>query len=91
MDKLKRFRRFAKQVKKLSTTQKVVGGLALLAAGHALVTKTSASEAPAEAPAADEPAPDTPPNPGSKASTSKPRRTKPSRTPKHSPFSEERP
>ncbi|MGI4874406.1 MAG: hypothetical protein ACRYFX_24885 [Janthinobacterium lividum] len=91
---LKRFRRFAKQVKKLSTAQKVVGDLALLAAGYALLTKSTPKEVPPEAPAAAEPvqsAPDTPPNPVASASTPKPKRSKPAGTSQHSPFSQERP
>ena len=38
---LKRFRHFSKQVGKLSTTQKMVGGVALLAAGYAYLTHKS--------------------------------------------------
>lgn len=87
---LKKFRRFAKLVKKLSTTQKVLGSLALLAAGYALITKSSPDEAPTEAPAAEEPVPSTP-NPSSQARVHKPRRTKPASPAQHVPFSEERP
>ncbi len=43
---LQKFRRFAKQVKKLSTTQKVVGSLALLAAGYVLISNSTPNEAP---------------------------------------------
>ena len=86
---LKKFRRFAKQVKKLSTTQKIVGGLAVLAAGYALVTNTSPAEGPTETAALDEPAPPealSTPNPSASARTSKPKRASPA---KHVPFSQE--
>lgn len=88
---LKKFRRFAKQVKKLSTTQKIVGSLALLAAGYALITKSSPDEASTEAPASEEPAPNTTPTPSSPAKVHKPRRTKPASPAQHVPFSKERP
>ena len=95
---LKKFRRFAKQVKKLSTSQKVVGGLALLAAGYAFISNSTQGGGAAEALASNEPnAPDagaTPVAPaGSSAplSTPKPKRSKPAGSSKHSPFSEERP
>lgn len=89
---LKKYRRFAKQVKKLSTAQKVVGGLALLAAGYAFVVNSSLGEDAAEAPAADEPdepkaLPAPHDSPGSGPSKSK--RRKPSNSAKHSPFSDE--
>ena len=86
---LQNFRRFAKQVNKLSTTQRVVGGLAVLAAGYALITNTS----PNEAPALDEPAPMPEALPTAKPSTPartpKPKRAKPASHAKHVPFSEE--
>ena len=90
---LKKFRRFAKQVNKLSTTQKLIGGLAVLAAGYALMTNTSSNEAPAEVPAMDEPTPASAaqpiPHPSSSARTPKPKRIKPAGPAKHVPFSEE--
>ena len=90
---LKKLRRFAKQVKKLSTTQKIVGGLAVLAAGYALITNRSADEGPAEALALNEPTPApaalSTPNPMPPAPASKPRRAKPGSHSKHVPFSEE--
>ena len=92
-DGLRKFRRFAKQVNKLSTTQKIVGGLAVLAAGYALITTTSPDEAPTETAALNEPAPlpEAPPttNPGTPARTPKPKRAKPGSHAKHVPFSQE--
>lgn len=92
-DGLKKIRRFAKQVNKLSTTQKVVGGLAVLAAGYALITNTSPTEAPTETAALDDPTPlpEAPPttNPGPPAQTPKPKRAKPASHAKHVPFSQE--
>ena len=91
---LKRFRRFAKQVRKLSTAQKVVGSLGLLAAGYAFLATRTPNAAPTVAPAADKPdlsGLDTTSNPVSSPSTPKTKRTKPARTSKHSPFSKERP
>ena len=82
---LKKYRRFAKQIKKLSTTQKVVGGLALLAAGYAFITNSSLGEDAAEAPA-DEP---TEPDTSASSAPRKPKRSKPASAGKHSPFSEE--
>ena len=86
---LQKFRRFAKQVKKLSTTQKVVGSLALLAAGYALVSNSTPNEAPTEAPASGGPAPTA--TPGARARAPKPKRNQPASTAQHVPFSEERP
>ena len=82
---LKKYRRFAKQIKKLSTTQKVVGGLALLAAGYAFITNSSLGEDAAEAPA-DEP---TEPDTSASSAPRKPKRSKLASAGKHSPFSEE--
>ena len=90
---LQKFRRFARQVNKLSTTQKVVGGLAVLAAGYALITNTSPAEAPTESAALEEPAPlpeaPSTTNHGPPARTPKPKRAKPASHAKHVPFSQE--
>lgn len=90
---LQKFRRLAKQVNKLSTTQKVVGGLAVLAAGYAFVTNTSPAEAPTETAALDEPTllPEASPttNASPPARTPKPKRAKPGSQSKHVPFSQE--
>ena len=93
---LKRFRRFAKQVNRLSTTQKVVGGLALLAAGYAFFSTAALGGGAGKAPASDEPdTPDTlaPPTApaGSSTPPSAPKRSKPTGSTKHSHFSQERP
>jgi hypothetical protein len=93
---LKQYRRFAKQVKKLSTTQKVVGGLAFLAAGFAYLTTTSEERTePAPDPAAALKQPELPPDegqrPGPPAGSAKPKRRKTPAPVKHVPFSEERP
>lgn len=91
--KLKKLRRFAKQFKKLSTTQKIVGGLAVLTAGYALITNNSPTEATTEVAALDGPLPlpEAPPtaSPSVPAPTPKPRRAKPDSHSKHVPFSEE--
>ncbi|WP_201978068.1 hypothetical protein [Hymenobacter rubidus] len=89
---LQKFRRFAKQVNKLSTTQKLVGGLAALAAGYALITNTSPAETSTEVPALDEPASlaEAPPTtPVAPARTPKPKRAKPASHVKYVPFSQE--
>lgn len=89
-DGLRKFRRFTKQVSKLSTTQKVVGGLAVLAAGYALITKASPPEADSQTPAVDE---HTPPaalsNPAPPTRAPKPKRAKPAGSSHHVPFSQE--
>lgn len=89
--RLQQFRRLAKQAQKLSTPQKVMGGLGLLVAGYAFLTRRTPVKSPTQAPASGEPAPDTAPAPGAQARVPKPRRTKPAGTVKHPPFSEERP
>lgn len=90
---LKKLRRFAKQFKKLSTTQKIAGGFAVLAVGYALVTNTSPTEASTEVAALNEPSPllEAPPtaSPSAPARIPKPRRAKPGSHSKHVPFSEE--
>ena len=89
---LQQFRRFAKQVQKLSTTQKIVGGLAVLAAGYALITNSSPVEAPAATAALDEPTPPVvlaTPNPTPQARIPQPKRAIPAGHSKHIPFSEE--
>ena len=90
---LKKLRRFAKQFKKLSTTQKIVGGLAVLAAGYALINNTSSDEEATEALALNEPTPASAAlstsNPVPPARAPKPRRAKPGSHSKHVPFSEE--
>ena len=92
-DGLKKFRRFAKQVQKLSTAQKIVGGLAVLAAGYAFFTNSSPDDAPAAVPALDEPAllPEAPltANASAPAQPLNPKRTKSGSHAKHVPFSEE--
>ncbi|MFC7671145.1 hypothetical protein ACFQT0_29920 [Hymenobacter humi] len=92
---LKKFRRFARQVNKLSSTQKVVGGLAVLAAGYAFITNSSPDESPAAAPDLGEATPPSAtlstPHASSPARASKPQRTKPASPTHHVPFSEERP
>ena len=95
---LKRFRRFAKQVNRLSTTQKVVGGLALLAAGYAFFSTTALGGGAGKAPASDEPdTPDALAPPAAHAGSSappsapKPKRSKPTGSTKHSTFSQEHP
>ncbi|GAC1593459.1 MAG: hypothetical protein NVS3B25_15320 [Hymenobacter sp.] len=91
---LQKLRRFSKQVNKLSTTQKVVGGLAVFAAGYALVTNSSRVRAPVETAALDEPPPPvarTTPNPTPPAPAPNSRRGKPNSHAKRVPFSEEHP
>ncbi len=52
---LKQFSRFTNQVRKLSTTQKVVGGVALATAGLVLLGKRPATDTVPAAPADSQP------------------------------------
>lgn len=95
---LKKFRRFTKQAGKLSTTQKVVGGIALLAAG---LTYLATQSGEGRIPAASEPDQPTTPKAGeikdskeysssvSAKETARPKRRKLASSPAHPPFSEE--
>ena len=89
---LRKFRRVAKQANKLSTTQKIVGGLAVLAGGYALINKITFDEAPVKTPALNEPTPTkAPPTAGisTPAQIPKSRPAKPGSPAKHLPFSQE--
>lgn len=92
---LKRFRHFGKQFGKLSTTQKLVGGVALLAAGYAYLThKSEAVNLPDQTDAlTNEPRTQQPAEPGagiSSGATKKYRRAS-KHTGHHPPFSVEAP
>ena len=93
---LKKFQRVSKLVGKLTTTQKVVGGLALAAAGLAYLASQAGGQDAASSPQlpAEAAGEDFPSHQKQKASPSarlsaKPKSRKSASIPKHPPFSEE--
>ncbi|MDO7844885.1 hypothetical protein Q5H92_00840 [Hymenobacter sp. M29] len=54
---IKKFRKVTKEIGKLSTGQKLVGGIALVAAGLAYLAAQDTPEAPDAAPESDQPGP----------------------------------
>jgi hypothetical protein len=71
---IKKFRKVTKQIGKLSTGQKLVGGIALAAAGLAYLATRDSSDVPADNPTDDAPGRDDDPEPRPSRKIRKPHR-----------------